>query len=166
MFRAIREKRYKWEILEIETNDILDRALIRAKANKELGAIDAPSYYLIQDKLESLKKLKFTQEYEKLQDRDTYEWMKYKVAAEVGGDAEREAFKLFEKLKVDQKGEAGYRLWRDQISKGPQAKLFIPYLWKNDQRASTYEYLSESAQNYQCGSGSSRKLSLYLNNRR
>jgi len=50
-FRAIREKRYKWEILEVETNDILDRALIRAKANKELGAIDAPSYYHIEDKI-------------------------------------------------------------------------------------------------------------------
>jgi len=55
--------------------------------------------------------------------------MKYKVAAEVGGDAEREAFKLFEKTKVDQKGEAGYRLWRDQISKDPEAQKFIPYLW-------------------------------------
>jgi hypothetical protein len=125
--RAIREKRYKWEILEVETNDILDRALIRAKANKELGAIDAPSYYHIEDKINSLKKLKFTQEYEQLQDRDTYEWMKYKVAAEVGGDAEKEAFKLFEKLKIDQKGEAGYRLWRDQISKDPQSKILIPY---------------------------------------
>ena len=55
----------------------------------------------IEDKIQSLKKLRFTQEYEQLQDRDTYEWMKYKVAAEVGGDAEKEAFKLFEKLKVD-----------------------------------------------------------------
>jgi hypothetical protein len=54
--------------------------------------------------------------------------MKYKVAAEVGGDAEREAFKLFEKMKVDQKGEAGYRLWRDQISKDPETQKFIPYL--------------------------------------
>jgi hypothetical protein len=53
--------------------------------------------------------------------------MKYKVAAEVGGDAEREAFKLFEKLKVDQKGEAGYRLWRDQINKDPQANKFLPF---------------------------------------
>ena len=128
LFRAIREQRYKWEILEIETPDILDRALIRAKANKELGAIDAPTYHLITDKIDSLKKLKFTQEYESWKDKETYEWMKYKVAAEVGGDAEREAFKLFEKTKVDQKGEAGYRLWRDQISKDPEAQKFIPYL--------------------------------------
>ena len=63
-YRAIREQRYKWEILEIETTDILDRALIRAKANKELGAIDAPTYHLIAEKINSLKKLKFTQEHE------------------------------------------------------------------------------------------------------
>ncbi len=82
----MREQRYKWEILEIETNDILDKALIKAKANKALGAIDAPTYYQIEDKIESLKKLKFTQEYESWKDKDMYEWMKYKVAAEVGGD--------------------------------------------------------------------------------
>ena len=58
--RAIRERRYAWEIKEIETVDVLDRALVRAKANKELGAIDAPTYYLIEDKISSLKKLKFT----------------------------------------------------------------------------------------------------------
>jgi hypothetical protein len=81
-----------------------------------LGAIDAPTYHIIEDKINSLKKLKFTQEYETMQDPDTYEWMKYKVAAEVGGDAEREAFKLYEKIKIDQKGETGYRLWKDQIS--------------------------------------------------
>lgn len=129
VYRAIRERRYKWEILEVETHDILDRALVRAKANKELGAIDAPTYYMIEDKINSLKKLKFTQEYEQMQDRDTYEWMKYKVAAEVGGDAEREAFKLFEKLKIDQKGETGYRIWRESIDKNPEAQKFIPYLW-------------------------------------
>ena len=53
--------------------------------------------------------------------------MKYKVAAEVGGDAEREAFALFEKLKIDQKGEVGYRLWRDGIEKNPEAQKFLPY---------------------------------------
>ncbi len=120
-YRALREQRYKWEILELETADVLDRALIRAKANKDLGAIDAPTYYQIEDKVNALKKLKFTQEYEAWKDKDTYEWMKYKVAAEVGGDAEREAFALFEKVKIDQKGEAGYRLWRQQIEKDPAA---------------------------------------------
>jgi hypothetical protein len=121
-YRALREQRYKWEILELETADVLDRALIRAKANKDLGAIDAPTYYQIEDKVNALKKLKFTQEYEAWKDKDTYEWMKYKVAAEVGGDAEREAFALFEKVKIDQKGEAGYRLWRQQIEKDPAAQ--------------------------------------------
>lgn len=65
---------------------MLDRALIKAKANKELGAIDAPEYHMLVDKINSLKKLKFTQDYENWKDPDMLEWMKYKVAAEVGGD--------------------------------------------------------------------------------
>lgn len=85
-YRQIRESRYKWEILELSTNDILDKALLKAKANKRIGAIDAPTYFRIEDKISSLKKLKFTQEYEVWKDNDTYEWMKHKVAAEVGGD--------------------------------------------------------------------------------
>ena len=41
---------------------------------------------MIEDKILALKKLKFTEEYESWKDKDTYEWMKYKVAAEVGGE--------------------------------------------------------------------------------
>ena len=41
---------------------------------------------MIEDKIKSLKKLKFTEDYEHWKDRDMYEWMKYKVAAEVGGE--------------------------------------------------------------------------------
>ena len=59
--------------------------MIKAKANKRIGFIDAPTYYLIEDKIKSLKKLKFTKEYDEWKDKDMYEWMKYKVAAEVGG---------------------------------------------------------------------------------
>ena len=73
-------------MMEIETNDVLDKALVKAKANKAIGAIDAPTYHIIEDKINSLKKLKFTQEYESWKDADMYEWMKYKVAAEVGGE--------------------------------------------------------------------------------
>jgi hypothetical protein len=51
-----------------------------------LGAIDAPTYHAIVDKVNSLKKLKFTQDYESWKDVDTFQWMKYKVAAEVGGE--------------------------------------------------------------------------------
>jgi hypothetical protein len=40
---------------------------------------------LIADKINSLKKLKFTEEYESWKDPEVVEWMKYKVAAEVGG---------------------------------------------------------------------------------
>jgi hypothetical protein len=43
-------------------------------------------------KVDSLKKLKFTDDYERLQDPASYEWMKYKVAAEVGGPEEKAAW--------------------------------------------------------------------------
>lgn len=85
-YRALRRKRFLWEVKERETPDALDKALIRAKAKKEEGLIDAPTYYIIEDKIKSLKKLIFTEDYERMQDKDMYEWMKYKVAAEVGGE--------------------------------------------------------------------------------
>jgi hypothetical protein len=40
---------------------------------------------------------------------------------------ELNAFQQYEKLKVDQKGESGYRLWRESIERDPQAQRFIPY---------------------------------------
>ena len=52
------------------------------------GALPAAEYHLIADKVDALKKLKFVEGYEKLQDKEMYEWMKYKVAAEVGGQEE------------------------------------------------------------------------------
>ena len=58
-----------------------------------------------------MKKLKFTEEYEKLQDVETYEFMKYKVAAEVGGPEEVEAFKLFERSRINEIGQEKYRLF-------------------------------------------------------
>jgi hypothetical protein len=67
------------------TEDILDKALVKAQANKELGAISAATYHELVDKICALKKLKFTVDYEHWKDRETSEWMKYKVAAEVGG---------------------------------------------------------------------------------
>ena len=81
----LRKSRYDWEMKEFSTIDILDKSLIRAKANKQEGLIDAPTYYRVVQRVMSLKKLKFTKEYEELQDKEMYEWMKHKVAAEVGG---------------------------------------------------------------------------------
>ena len=61
----------------------------------------------------NIKKLcRFVEEYEKHQDTDTYEWIKYKVAAEIGGEEEREAFKLYEKIKTDELGETRIKLLR------------------------------------------------------
>ena len=66
-----------------------------------------------------MKKLRFTEEYERLQDHDTYEWMKYKVAAEVGGAEERAAFQLYEKTKIEDIGELKYRLFSQKIVDDP-----------------------------------------------
>ena len=84
---------------------MLERALLKAYHSKENGAIAAPEYYRIVEKVESLKKLRFTEEYERLQDPETYEYMKYKVAAEVGGSEELEAFKLYERTKISDVGQ-------------------------------------------------------------
>ena len=55
-----------WELREKETPDALDKALVRALAKKEEGLIDAPTYHTIEDKIYSLKKLIFTEDYEKM----------------------------------------------------------------------------------------------------
>ena len=89
---------------ERETEDVLDRALLKAENSKLNGALSAPEYYRIEEKIASLKKLRFTEEYEKLQDPETYDYMKYKVAAEVGGPEEVEAFKLYERTRINEVG--------------------------------------------------------------
>ena len=65
----------------------------------------------MEQKVAALKKLRFTEEYERLQDVETYEFMKYKVAAEVGGAEEVEAFKLYERTRINVVGQEKYRLF-------------------------------------------------------
>ena len=79
---------------------MLDRAALRAYHSKVNGVLPAPEFHKISLKIDSLKKLRFTEDYEKLQDPATYEWIKYKVAAEVGGPEEKAAFQLYEKVKI------------------------------------------------------------------
>ena len=112
---------------ELEATDVLERALIRAKANKEFGVIPAAKYYQIQERVDSLRKLRLVEDWEKWKDPETFEWMKFKVAAEVGGEEEKEAYKLYEKMQVDEKGETKYRLWRDQIETDPRARNILGY---------------------------------------
>ena len=88
LFRKIREDLFARENAERYTECPLDRALLKAKNAKELGALPAPEYHRIREKVDSLKKLKFVEEYEHAQDTETYEWIKYKVAAEIGGEQE------------------------------------------------------------------------------
>ena len=111
MYRANRQVLFQRELAERETEDVLKRALLKAYHSKLNGAITAPEYYRVEQKIESLQKLKFTEEYERLQDRETYEYMKYKVAAEVGGPEEVEAFNLYERTRINEVGQEKYRLF-------------------------------------------------------
>ena len=74
------------------TECVVDRALLKAQNAKALGNISAPEYHRIREKVEALKKLQFAEDYEFHNDPQMYEWIKYKVAAEIGGEQEREAF--------------------------------------------------------------------------
>ena len=116
---TLRQRIYTQELAERETEDILDRALLKAKHSKEAGRLSAPDYWRLEGKIDSLKKLRFTEDYEKLQDRETYEFMKYKVAAEVGDTEEIEAFKLYEKTMVESRGEEQYRLFAKSAKNEP-----------------------------------------------
>ena len=50
---------------------------------------------------------------------ETYEFMKYKVAAEVGGPEEVEAFKLYERTRINQVGQERYRLFSQRVVDDP-----------------------------------------------
>ena len=56
---------FNLEVNERMAQDVLDKALIKAQGNYKAGQISAPTYYRIQDRVDSLKKLRFTEEYEK-----------------------------------------------------------------------------------------------------
>ena len=104
---------FKREMAERDEEDVLERALLKAKNAYQTQALPAHEYYRIKEKVAALKKLRFAEGYEKYQDPTTYEWMKYKVAAEIGGPEEHEAFKLYEKIKIDELGETNYRLLKE-----------------------------------------------------
>ena len=56
------------ELKEVETEDPLDRALLKAEHAKLAGSLPAADFYRIAAKVDSLKKLRFVEGYEKLQD--------------------------------------------------------------------------------------------------
>ena len=102
------------ELKEVETEDVLDRALLKAEHAKLAGAIPAADFHRISAKVDSLKKLRFVEGYEKLQDKEMYEWIKYKTAAEIGGPEEQEAFMLYEKNKIESMGEVNYAMFKER----------------------------------------------------
>ena len=112
--RQEREKLFSYENKVRECEDVLDAALLKAQAAKASGNLSAPDFYRISEKVTALKKLQFVEEYEHQQDKETYEWIKYKVAAEVGGEQEQEAFSMYEKIKLDELGEVRFRLLRER----------------------------------------------------
>ena len=71
---------FQRELAERETEDVLDRALLKAKHAKLAGVLPSADYHRISEKVTSLKKLKFVEGYEQHQDKLMYEWIKYKVA--------------------------------------------------------------------------------------
>ena len=125
---ATRDKRralFQRELTERESEDILERALVGAKNSQLNGAITAPEYYRVEEKINSLRKLRFTEEYERLQDPELFEYMKYKVAAEVGGTAEREAYKLYERSRINDIGQERYRLFAIKASDDPIMRGYL-----------------------------------------
>ena len=46
-----------------------------------------------------------------------YEWMKYKVAAEIGGTEEKEALSQYEKMKLDEFGPVKFKRLYSTIQK-------------------------------------------------
>ena len=87
---------------------------MKAKHAKVSGVLPASDFHRISEKVDSLKKLKFVEGYEKMQDKAMYEWIKYKVAAEIGGQEEQESFALYEKIKIDEIGELQYQLLKEK----------------------------------------------------
>ncbi len=64
--RAERYELFQQELAEREEQDVLDRALLKAYHSKVNGVLSAPDYHRIVEKVSSLKKLRFTEAYEKL----------------------------------------------------------------------------------------------------
>ena len=115
---------FRQEVAERDETNLLDRALLKAQHSRLNGTISAVEYHKVNAKVNSLKKLAFTEDYEKLQDRETYEFMKYKVAAEVGGVDEKEAFKLYEKTYIAEKGEQNYKLFAQRAADDPILQVY------------------------------------------
>ena len=119
---GLRMATFALEKRELLCTDVLKKAMIRAEANAYSGKITMAEYFTIKDKVDSLKKLQFSEEW-KLHEPEVFEWMKHKIAADVGGTEEREAFHLYELGLINDKGEVAFRLWRKTIYADPQSNI-------------------------------------------
>ena len=133
LLRDLEEKESIWrDVFELEqkemmATDPLERITISAQANLNSGEIDEVEFHKILDRVQTLTKLQFAADM-RLHDNDTFEWLKYKVASDIGGTPEWEAFALYERMQVNKRGELAYRLWRENIEKDPNSRSFLNLL--------------------------------------
>ena len=80
-------------------------------------------FYKIKDRVNQLRKLELSEDHDKYHAPDVYEWMKYKVASDIGGVEEREAFEMFERMQINERGATNYKLWRENIENDPQSRF-------------------------------------------
>ena len=69
--------------------------------------------------------MEFTREWEALEDPTIYEWMKHKLAADIGDHREVEALAEFEKQLEFKKGEHAYGMWKADVDQNSIAQKYI-----------------------------------------
>ena len=100
--------RFDLEHREELEEDILDKLMVRTYAQKEFAEIDQSTYMQRMNRLDQLKKLEFTREWEALEDPTVYEWMKLKLASDIGDAREAETFAQYEEYMQERKGEDAF----------------------------------------------------------
>ena len=82
----------------MQAEDVLDKCLFWAQSQVKAGEMEVAHFYKIKDRVNQLWKLELSEDHDKYHAPDVYEWLKYKVAADIGGVAEREAFEMYERM--------------------------------------------------------------------
>ena len=109
-----KRRAFMWLHTEHKSDDILEKALARALGNLENGSITLADYYKLKDKIDDLKKIRFSKNYDG-----------YRVATDIGATRERELYILYDQIMRNERGELAHKLWKDRIELDPQAKGII-----------------------------------------
>ena len=110
-----KRKSFKYIHRELRTDDVLEKATLRALGNLKIGEITYAEFYKIKAKIDDLKKIRFAEHYDS----------SVKLESDISTTKEREIFKLYDQVIRNERGEIGYKLWRDRIEKDPQARGII-----------------------------------------